>query len=373
MSLMELKEGMILGEDVINKQGIIMLKEGTKLNDVLLKRVKMLHYSDKIYILVEIQIKDKFVNENLNDLVQVYEEEQKHNEKRIKKRRKYASEVAKLANELKEHIYIENIDEEQFNKKLKHIIFDIKKLANDCYNIFSVILSDSSVDDYLYEHTVRSTIVSYLLAKWMKVEEEDQNIIIKASLLKDLGKLKTPKEILDKPGKLLPNEFKEIKKHPLFSYASVKNLSSISKKECEIILQHHEKEDGSGYPLGLKNEEISLLSKIVTIGDMFTAMTSNRIYAEKNSPFKVIEEFQRFSFDKLHMGVVMTFIKNFTEYYINAKVKLSNDMIGQIVRLDMSEISKPLIKLSNGQFLDLKVSRNIEILDVMDKVYMENY
>lgn len=94
---------------------------------------------------------------------------------------------------------------------------------------------------------------------------------------------------------------------------------------------------------------------------------------KKNSPFKVIEEFQRFSFDKLHMGVVMTFIKNFTEYYINAKVKLSNDMIGQIVRLDMSEISKPLIKLSNGQFLDLKVSRNIEILDVMDKVYMENY
>lgn len=367
ISIMDLEESMILGEDLINKNGMIMLGSGTKLNKDLLKKVRTLHYSDKIYILSE----TKFENKNLDifiDNYDDYKEEQIKNEKKIKKRKKYANKIAKLANELNEKIYIELIKDEEFHKNFKHIVFDIKKLANDPYNIFSVILSDNSIENYLYEHTIRSTIISTFLAQWMKLKDEEINIIIEASLLKDIGHLKTPKEILNKPGKLLNSEFKEIKKHPLFSYAKVKNLGNISKTHCEIILQHHEREDGSGYPLGLKNEEINILSKIVTIGDMFTAMTSKRIYSEKNSPFKVIEEFQKSSFDKLHMGVVMTFTNKFTEYYINAKVKLSNNLIGQIVRIDMSEISKPLIKLSNGDFLDLKVNRDIEIFDIIDKV-----
>lgn len=272
---------------------------------------------------------------------------------------------------LKKSIFIENIESKSFNRELNHIIFDLKKLATDYYNIFSVILSDGNVENYLYEHTVRSTIISFLLGKWMGINNEQLNLLIKASLLKDIGKVKTSRDILEKPEKLTTNEFKEIKKHPLYSYALIKNIENIEKSVCEVVLQHHEREDGSGYPLGIKGQEISQMTKIVTIGDMFTAMTAKRVYAEKLSLFKVLNEFQQSAFDKLHMGVVMTFIKNFSEYYLNAEVKLSDNSQGHIIRLDLSEINKPLIKLRNGAFVDLKIERNIEIVDVIDRLFNE--
>lgn len=364
---LELKEGMVLGEDVINKNGIIMLQAGLKLNEDLIRKIRAFHYSDNIFIFVKKE--EKKSDENVLNLMEAYEKEQKLNEKRIKRRKKYAGDIKSMSERLKENIFVENIEEKEFNKELKHIMFDVKKMATDCYNIFSVILSEGDLDNYLYEHTIRSTIISFLLGKWMKLEEEELNTIVKASLLKDIGKLKTPKEILSKPGKLLPSEFKEIKKHPLFSYAALKNLESVEKKVLEIILHHHEKEDGSGYPMGLRGTEINPLAKVVAIGDIFTAMTTKRVYAERVSPFRVIEEFEKSAFDKLHMGVVMTFIKNFGEYYINARVRLSDERMGQIIRLDMSEISKPLVKLNSGEFIDLKVKRDIEITDVIDKLF----
>jgi HD-GYP domain-containing protein (c-di-GMP phosphodiesterase class II) len=367
VSTLDLKEGMLLGEDVINKNGIVMLQAGKKLDEDLIRKILAFHYSDNIFIFVEEE--ENKIDEKLSQLMKLYEEEKKVNEKRLKRRKKYAGDIQSLSERLKENIFIEEIDENDFDRELRHIIFDVKKLATDCYNIFSVILSEGRIENYLYEHTIRSTIISFLLGKWMKFDEMELNTIVKASLLKDIGKLKTPKEILEKPGKLLPAEFKEIKKHPLFSYAALKNVKSIDNKVCEIILHHHEREDGSGYPMGLKGSDINILAKVVAIGDIFTAMTTRRVYADKISPFKVIEEFQQSAFDKLHMGVVMTFVKNFCEYYINAKVRLSDDRMGNIIRLDMSEISKPLIKLTSGEFIDLKTNRNIEIVDVIDKLF----
>lgn len=363
-----LSEGMVLGEDIVTKNGVIVLQQGISLTNELIEKIKSFHHSENVYVFQK-EDKQQDMSEKFKNLIKDYEEEQKSIERRKKKRKFYAGQIEMLANKLKESIFIEEAQSKVFNRELNHIIFDIKKLTTDCYNIFSVILSEGNVENYLYEHTIKSALVSCMLGKWMKVEADDLNVIIKGSLLKDIGKIRIQKEILEKTEKLLPQEFKEIKKHPLYSYAIIKDIEKVDRKVCEIVLQHHEREDGSGYPLGIKGEEINMLSKIVSIGDIFAAMISNRVYAKKLSPFKVLTEFQQDAFDKLHMGVVMTFIKNFSEYYINAKVKLSNGENGRIIRLDMSEISKPLIKTSKGEFVDLKNKRDIEITDILDKLF----
>ncbi len=368
LPITSLKEGMLLGEDVVNSNGVVIMQQGAKLNDELIEKIAKFHYAQNVYVFTK-ETKQKDIDQNLENLMRVYEEEKKKEERRLKRRKTYASQIEELSLRLKESIFIENIESKSFNRELNHIIFDLKKLATDYYNIFSVILSDGNVENYLYEHTIRSTIISFLLGKWMGITNDQLNLLVKASLLKDIGKVKTPKNILVKPEKLTANEFKEIKKHPLYSYAIIKDIENMEKAVCEAILQHHEREDGSGYPLGIKGQEISQLARIMTIGDMFTAMTTKRVYAEKISPFKVLNEFQQSAFDKLHMGVVMTFIKNFSEYYLNAEVKLSDNRKGHIIRLDLAEINKPLIKLTDGNFIDLKKERSIEITDVIDKLF----
>ncbi len=365
-----LKEGMLLGEDIVDRNGVVIMQQGAILNKKLIDKIVKFHFAQNVYVFTK-EKKETGMDQNLENLMKVYKEEKKKEERRLKRRQTYASQIEDLSMRLKKSIFIENIESKSFNRELNHIIFDLKKLATDYYNIFSVILSDGNVENYLYEHTVRSTIISFLLGKWMGINNEQLNLLIKASLLKDIGKVKTSRDILEKPEKLTTNEFKEIKKHPLYSYALIKNIENIEKSVCEVVLQHHEREDGSGYPLGIKGQEISQMTKIVTIGDMFTAMTAKRVYAEKLSPFKVLNEFQQSAFDKLHMGVVMTFIKNFSEYYLNAEVKLSDNSQGHIIRLDLNEINKPLIKLRNGAFVDLKIERNIEIVDVIDRLFNE--
>lgn len=370
LPITSLKEGMLLGEDVVNSNGVVIMQQGVKLTENLIEKIAKFHYAQNVYVFTK-EEKQKDIDKNLENLMKIYEEEKQKEERRLKRRKVYANQIEDLSIRIKDYLFVEDIDSKNFNRELNHIIFDLKKLATDYYNIFSVILSDGNIEKYLYEHTVRSTIISFLLGKWMNLSNEDLNLLIKASLLKDIGKVKTPKNILEKPEKLTPTEFKEIKKHPLYSYAIIKDVENMEKKVCEAILQHHEREDGSGYPLGIKGQEISQLAKIITIGDMFTAMTTKRVYAEKISPFKVLNEFQQSAFDKLHMGVVMTFIKNFSEYYLNAEVKLSDKRKGHIVRLDLGEISKPLIKLTDGSFIDLKVKRSVEITDVIDRLFNE--
>ena len=114
-------------------------------------------------------------------------------------------------------------------------------------------------------------------------------------MLHDIGKLKIDPKILNKKGKLTDEEFEEIKKHPVLGYEIVKDMD-LPEKIKEAVLMHHEKINGTGYPSGLKGEEISNYAKIVSICDIYDAMTSTRTYRKRFCPFQVIRNFERQNF-----------------------------------------------------------------------------
>ena len=148
----------------------------------------------------------------------------------------------------------------------------------------------SKHDYYTYNHSVNVSVYSIALCK--KVYGDDRKLLIQAGmggLLHDLGKRAVPTAIINKPGKLDAAEWEEIKKHPEHGYTLLQKVATIPEESKRIVYEHHENIDGSGYPRKLCDTQISKLSKIATIADVFDALTTNRSYKKGLPPQEALQ------------------------------------------------------------------------------------
>lgn len=145
-------------------------------------------------------------------------------------------------------------------------------------------------DGYTKNHSRRVMEYSVKICEQLKLSEEITNTLAISSLFHDIGKCMIPDEILKKPGRLNPEELRFIFKHPVFSRSFVEG--KFGKKVAEIVEQHHERLDGSGYPYGLESEDILPEAKIIAVADSFDAMTTKRVYKDAMSPAEALEELQ---------------------------------------------------------------------------------
>ena len=196
-----------------------------------------------------------------------------------------------------------------------------------------------------------------------QLSEEDKKLITACGLLHDIGKLLIPDAILKKPGQLTKDEFDIIKAHPVKGY----QLLQKNKLDSHIqyaALMHHEKCDGSGYPIGLKGNQIDWCAQIVTIADIYEAMTAKRIYRGPISPFKVINMFEEDGLKKYNPKYLLTFLEHVVNSYMNCKVRLSNGEEGDIVFINKVRLSKPMVKTKNN-FIDLSKQTDINIDSIL--------
>jgi putative nucleotidyltransferase with HDIG domain len=182
-------------------------------------------------------------------------------------------------------------------------------------------------------------------------------------LFHDIGKMKVPEEILKKPGKLTPREFNVIKRHPLDGY-NLLDQAGLGEEIKDAALMHHEKCDGSGYPYGFRADKIPYFAKMVTIVDIYDAMTSRRVYRDPICPFDVIEQFVQDGFDKYDTDLILTFLKNVSNSFIGQRVRLNNGVEGEVVFIPTEHLSRPTIKCHNN-FIDLTVHKDIRIASVI--------
>lgn len=144
-------------------------------------------------------------------------------------------------------------------------------------SVKNLVTATEKKDTYTAGHTFRVTMYALRLAKELHLKPEQLRAIVQGGLVHDVGKIKVPDEILNKPGKLTDEERALIEKHPVFGYDMCRNLGFM-KEELNIIRSHHEKWDGSGYPDRLKGNEIPLHSRIMAVADVYDALTSERSY-----------------------------------------------------------------------------------------------
>lgn len=229
-------------------------------------------------------------------------------------------------------------------------------------DVVSLLLSLSSQDDYTFQHSVQVGMLSYYIAKWMNKSEKEALTIGTAGYLHDVGKCKISQEILFKPGKLTNDEYNEIQKHTIFGYEIIKN--SLKDNALALVaLQHHERMDGTGYPLRKKSTEIHSYSLIVAVADVYSAMISKRVYQDKRDLLFVLKELHRMSFGQLDPKITQVFIRNMIPNFIGKTVSLSDGRVGTIVMTNPTDFFRPLIKINN-QFLDLAQLSDIEITTI---------
>lgn len=162
--------------------------------------------------------------------------------------------------------------------KFEKLVFDITNEIMQSNNIIENIYNMRCYDNYTYEHSLNVTVIAIMISKQMQLLNHNIYEIAMGCILHDLGKVQISQEILNKPATLTKEEFDEIKNHSINGYNIVKDNKHLGKEIKDIILTHHEKLDGSGYPLGISGEQISIGARICSVADVFDAMCSERPY-----------------------------------------------------------------------------------------------
>ena len=222
-------------------------------------------------------------------------------------------------------------------------------------DVFDMLHNMRQVNDSTYAHSLNVAIISRIIGKWLHFSNEELDTLTLAGLLHDIGKTKIPGEVLNKDGKLTDEEFQMIRNHPKYGYDILKSqpLNSHIKKAA---LMHHERCDGSGYPMGLTMEEIDDYALIIAIADVYDAMTAARSYRAPLCPFEVIAEFEKDGLQKYKPKYILTFLENIANAYQNNRVMLSDGTSARIVLLNHRRLSKPLVQLDDGACIDLEKS-----------------
>jgi len=202
----------------------------------------------------------------------------------------------------------------------------------------------------------------------MKLNCGDAVTLGLGALLHDVGKSWVADFILNKQDKLTDDEFDIIKMHPAYGVKILKNIPNINSDVLRIVLEHHERCDGSGYPKGLRGNRLHLFSKIVAIADIFDALTSERIHQKKILPHEAAEYLLSVSGRQLDHDLVQIFTKTIAVYPKGCQVLLSTNQVAVVIASNPLMPLRPILKvltdtqgipLQKKSFLDL--SRNFNV------------
>jgi len=220
-------------------------------------------------------------------------------------------------------------------------------------------------DDYTFHHSLRVAILASMIGKWLGYSKTELHEICEAGLLFDIGKLKIPEFILKKNGKVTPQEFEIIKKHAQLGYSVLLRTKGVSQDVKFAALQHHERMDGSGYPLRIRAGQIHEFAKIIMVCDIYDAMISNRVYRSKLSPFEAAEYISWNSGHTLDSRICYIFLSNLAEFYIGKRCRLNSNEEGVIAYVDVNYPTRPIVRVGN-RFLDLTKDRKYQIVELLD-------
>lgn len=200
-------------------------------------------------------------------------------------------------------------------------------------------------DEYTAIHSLNVCVLSLTFGRALGLPLEELNEIGLGALLHDIGKMRVPLKVLNKPGKLTKDEFEIMKSHPGMGYELVREDKNLSPNVLAIIRSHHERLSGNGYPDKLTENEITYYTKIVSITDVYDAITSDRVYHDGMTPHDALKSLYEWMPDNYDAELIQSFIRTIGIYPVGSVVELHTGHIGIVVKLNESHRLKPVVML----------------------------
>ena len=215
-----------------------------------------------------------------------------------------------------------------------------------------------NADDYTYMHSVAVCAMMVALSRQLGLDQEQTRSAGLAGLMHDLGKAAMPLDVLNKPGKLTDAEYAVIKTHPKQGHNLLERSGEENAIVLDVCLHHHEKIDGSGYPKGLKGDEISLFAKMGAVCDVYDAITSNRPYKAGWDPAESLRKMAEWK-GHFDLKVFQAFVKSLGIYPIGSLVRLSSGRLGVVVAQTGKSLTMPTVKVFYSTKSDLRIEPEV--------------
>lgn len=209
--------------------------------------------------------------------------------------------------------------------------------------IFTAMTHLKNQDDYSYSHSLNVAVISLALGKRLGKSAEELKTICLCGLLHDVGMTRISDSIIKKPGKLTNDEYAEIKRHPEYGYKIITSSEGLPAETAAAALQHHEKSDGSGYPLGLQERQISNITKIISIADVYDAITSQKAYNNERTPSEALKILFSWSGKHFNETLVKFFINTIGIYPVGTLVMLDSGELGIILEPNKKDLTRPKV------------------------------
>ncbi|MBQ3512215.1 MAG: HD domain-containing protein [Lachnospiraceae bacterium] len=333
IELDEFKAGMVSDEDIYSKGGMKLILADTELDD------RMIHLL-KISGVKKIRV--KYYEQFPEDMVTF-----------LHMRRDFQEVVEKFS--------------------MFHVSIDIKKFLRRCdelllseeenYVIFEA-LKQLKEDSYVnYMHSIGVSVLSYFMGVWCNMDQYKIDLLGACGLVHDIGKCEIPPELLNKKETITSTERSTLHRHTVIGHRFMSKLH-VPKEVEVVVMEHHERGDGSGYPMGFKLPQISDFARIVGIVDVYEAMVSDRPYRGEFCPFEVVRFMEAEGEHKFDSTYLSIFLSKLLEAYIHAKVRLSDGSEGEIMVINKSYLSKPIVKIL-GRNVDLSLKKDVEVVKVI--------
>ncbi|KAB3531822.1 HD-GYP domain-containing protein [Alkaliphilus serpentinus] len=362
----DLMEGMELKTEVVNRYGNVLLPEGMVLQDIeKVKQLLDLHNIRSVRVKVDNSINTSFLDDLIrpDEYIDSDELEELQLNMEVENFKADLSEVKEeLQANFEKILKGETVEQSEFQDNIKKIL----EIFKGSLNVFQLLERMKNYDDLTYAHSQNVALISYAIGKWLDLSQEQLTDLTLSGLLLDIGKMQVPVELLNKREKLTHDEILECQKHAIYGHQLIKNYSFVSEVVKQTVLLHHERMDGSGYPMGLKGDKIPLLARILAIADVYNALTSERPYREKKTPFNAIKIMEQEYVEKLDAKILYIFLQRIGNCFIGQTVELSNGSVGKIIFIPKQNLYRPIIQIKNSDtILDLSqpANKDIEIID----------
>lgn len=353
-----IRDNSLLGKDIYSCDGRCLLRAGILLTYDLLIKVKE-HKILSLYII------DEYSSAEIEDIIKP--ELRQKSISVIKETFCDIERIASVHKFEKRNINDYTTQEKKYFDSINDIAEEILENVLSNKHVLLSLVDIKSMDNYTYAHSVNVAVISIILGISLNLPKKQLTYLCIGALVHDIGKSFIPREVLQKPGSLTPEEFEIIKSHTTYGYKFLGKSFNLSSHVKLIVLQHHERFDGLGYPNGVIGDKINYLARIVSIADVYDALTSDRPYKRAMCPSDALEYLMSHACTLFDYNMINIFCKIVIPFPQGTIVSLSNGDIGIVEETRPNYPLRPIVKIVKSD-RENKIGSKINLIDTLSIV-----